>query len=335
MYKNMRNKKIKIICTLGPSTINKKFLKFANRNNVDLLRLNMSHLSIKELKESIRFIKKNSSIPICIDTEGAQIRTKIKKSKFIKLGQIIKIDKSKGGFALYPEYIKERIKVNDVLNIGFDNLKVKIIKKGESIEGKAISKGKIENNKGVHLENRKIKIDFLTPKDLEAILIGKNYKIRNFALSFTNSVNDILKFNKLLNKENKIFKIETYNACKNFRKMINYANNFLIDRGDLSKDIKIENIPIFQRNLFKIKNKIKNKNIYVATNLLESMIINSYPTRGEANDIFNSLEMGADGLVLAAETAIGRNPISSVKFLKNMSRVFIKSKYNNYKKYYK
>ena len=105
----MRNKKIKIICTLGPSTINKNFLKFANKNNVDLLRLNMSHLSIKELKKSIKFIKKNSSIPICIDTEGAQIRTKIKKSKFIKLGQIIKIDKSKGGFTLYPEYIKERI----------------------------------------------------------------------------------------------------------------------------------------------------------------------------------------------------------------------------------
>ena len=334
MYKNMRNKKIKIICTLGPSTINKKFLKFANRNNVDLLRLNMSHLSIKELKKSIRFIKKNSSIPICIDTEGAQIRTKIKKSKFIKLGQIIKIDKSKGGFTLYPEYIKERIKVNDVLNIGFDNLKVKIIRKGKRIEGKAISKGKLENNKGVHLENRKIKIDFLTPKDLKAILIGKKYKIRNFALSFTNSVNDILKFNRLLNKENKIFKIETFNACKDFRKMIKHANNFLIDRGDLSKDVKIENIPIFQRNLFKIKNKNKNKNIYVATNLLESMIVNSYPTRGEANDIFNSLEMGADGLVLAAETAIGKNPINSVKFLKNMSRVFIRSKYKNYKKYY-
>ena len=330
----MRNKKIKIICTLGPSTINKNFLKFANKNNVDLLRLNMSHLSIKELKKSIKFIKKNSSIPICIDTEGAQIRTKIKKSKFVKLGQIIKIDKSKDGFALYPEYIKEKIKVNDILNIGFDNLKVKIIKKGKIIKCKAISMGKLENNKGVHLENRKIKIDFLTPKDLKAILIGKKYKIRNFALSFTNSVNDILKFNRLLNKENKIFKIETFNACKDFRKMIKHANNFLIDRGDLSKDVKIENIPIFQRNLFKIKNKNKNKNIYVATNLLESMIVNSYPTRGEANDIFNSLEMGADGLVLAAETAIGKNPINSVKFLKNMSRVFIRSKYKNYKKYY-
>ena len=81
---------------------------------------------------------------------------------------------------------------------------------------------------------------------------------------------------------------------------------FLIDRGDLSKEISIENIPIAQRQLFQIKNKHANKNIFVATNLLESMIQNNLPTRGEANDIFNSLEMGADGLVLAAETAIGK-----------------------------
>ena len=113
----MKKTKIKIICTLGPSTLNKKFLKFANKNNVDLLRLNMSHLSTSNLEKSIKFIKKNSSIPICIDTEGAQIRTKVSKSRFIKLGQIIIIGKSKNSFSLYPEYINERIRVNDILNI--------------------------------------------------------------------------------------------------------------------------------------------------------------------------------------------------------------------------
>ena len=122
-------------------------------------------------------------------------------------------------------------------------------------------------------------------------------------------------------------------ACKNFKKIIMHADNFLIDRGDLSKDVKIENIPIVQRNLFGIKNKIKNKNIYVATNLLESMLKNNFPTRGEANDIFNSLEMGANGLVLAAETAIGENPMSSVKFLKQMIKTFKRSKFQSFKNY--
>ena len=87
----------------------------------------------------------------------------------------------------------------------------------------------------------------------------------------------------------------------------------------------MENIPVAQRKLFKMK-KYKNRRIFVATNLLESMLNNNYPTRGEANDIFNSLEMGAAGLVLAAETAIGKYPIETVMFLKKMIKSFQKSK---------
>lgn len=324
----MIKKKIEIICTLGPSSLNKKFLLHAKQNGINLLRLNMSHLSIKNLKKSIKYIRKYSNIPICIDTEGAQIRTKVKKDKFINLGQVLEINGPKKEFFLYPDYIKDKLKLNDILNIGFENLKVKIIRINDRITCKAISAGKLENNKGVHLENRKIKINFLTKKDFEAIKLGKKEKIKNFALSFTNSVADILKFNNLLKKEKKIFKIETLNACRNFNKIIKHAKYFLIDRGDLSKDVEIQNIPIVQRRLFKIKSKFKNKKIYVATNLLESMIENNFPTRGEANDIFSSMEMGANGLVLAAETAIGKNPISSVKFLKKMIKTFNSSQKN-------
>ena len=317
---------MKIISTLGPSTINKDFLKFAS-SEIDLIRLNMSHLSIKKLEENIKIIKKNCKTPICIDTEGAQIRTKVKKKKNYREGSIINISKNKGNFMLYPSNVFSSLKINDILNIGFDGLLVKVIKLKKDIVTKVIRSGKLENNKGVHIENRKIRLDYLTKKDFQAILIGKKYKIKNFALSFTRSVDDIIKFNKLLKVENKIFKIETKNAVKNFDKMIKYGKNFLIDRGDLSKEISIENIPIAQRIMFEIKNKFNNKNIYVATNLLESMIKNNLPTRGEANDIFNSLEMGADGLVLAAETAIGKNPKECVLFLKKILKTYKLSKF--------
>ena len=294
--------KIKIICTLGPHSLNKDFLKFVNKK-ISLLRLNMSHLSLEGLKKSIKFIKKNTGVPICIDTEGAQIRTKVKKKKKYKLGERVIINLSNGNIKLYPYSIYKQIKEKDILNIGFHNLKLRVIKKKNNIICKVISAGTLENNKGVHIENRKVKLNYLTNKDFEAIKIGKKFKIKNYALSFTNSVEDILKFNKLLKNENKIFKIETSKAIKDFKQIVKKGNNFLIDRGDLSKDVKVENIPIVQRELFKMK---KNKKIYVSTNLLESMLENSYPTRGEANDIYSSLEMGAIGLVLAAETAIGK-----------------------------
>ena len=101
---------------------------------------------------------------------------------------------------------------------------------------------------------------------------------------------------------------------------------FLIDRGDLSKEVNIENIPLVQRKLFKLKKKYKSKKMYVATNLLESMLENSYPTRGESNDIYNSLEMGANGLVLAAETATGKHPRGTIQFLQKMIKTFNRAK---------
>lgn len=315
---------VKIICTLGPQSLNKKFLKFSNKK-IHLLRLNMSHLSLSKLEKSINFIRKYSTVPICIDTEGAQIRIKTKKKKFFKEYQKFYISSKKKNIQLYPAYALNDLKKGDILSIGFSNLSVKIIEKNEYALCKVISSGYLENNKGVHLINRKIKLNYLTAKDLEAIQIGKKLKIKNYALSFTNSVKDIIQFNQLLKNENKIFKIETKNAIKSFKEILKYGDQFLIDRGDLSKDVNIENIPIVQRSLFKLKKKYKIKKIYIATNLLESMLENNYPTRGEANDIFNSLEMGAAGLVLAAETAVGKHPKDSVRFLQKMIKAFNKS----------
>jgi len=316
--------KIKIICTLGPKSVNRNLLKFFN-NKVNLLRLNLSHLTINKLIQNIKFIKKNSTIPICIDTEGAQIRTKVKKEKHYKSGQNLKILNTGGNFCLYPENVYSQLKINDILSIGFNDLSLKVINIKKKILCKVIKTGKLENNKGVHLQNRKIKLNYLTKKDFKAIEISKKFNIDFFALSFTNSVNDIIKFNKLLKNKNKIFKIETLSSVKNFQSILKKGKIFLIDRGDLSKAVDIENIPLVQRKLFKLKKKYKNKKMYVATNLLESMLENSYPTRGEANDIYNSLEMGADGLVLAAETAIGKHPRDTVRFLQKIIKAYKKS----------
>ena len=316
-------KKIKIFCTIGPGSLNKKFLKFAN-SNINLLRLNMSHLNLKQLKKNIFYLKKYSKVPICIDTEGAQIRTKCNKIKYFKKSDNLKIFKDKS-FYLYPDDIFNKLKINDKLDIGFSGLCVKIKKKNDIfLSCKVLNSGYFEPNKGVHLINRKIKLNYLTSKDIEAIKIGQKLNIKYYALSFTNSHNDVIRFNKLLKNEKKIFKIETKESIKNLKKIIKFGNNLLIDRGDLSKDIKIENVPIIQRKIIyeAMKNK---KNVYVATNFLESMILNSYPTRAEVNDIYNTIEMGARGLVLAAETAIGKNPIECVKILKKIIKVFRKN----------
>ena len=319
-------KKIKILVTLGPKSLNKRFLIFAKKNNISYLRLNMSHIEVKNLTKIISFIRRyNTKTPICIDTEGAQIRTKVKSKKLIKKNKIFKLFKSKNSFSLYPDDVFNKLKKDDILSIGFDNLKATIISKTKNFcILKSISSGLLESNKGVHLENRKIKLNYLTKKDLKAIEIGKMCKIKNYALSFTNNHKDVKNFKKKLLVENKIYKIETLSAINDLKKILKYGDNFLIDRGDLSKETEIHKIPFYQRKIIKEIKKLKGKQVFVATNLLESMIMNDYPTRAEANDIYNCLELGSSGLVLAAETAIGNYPENSILFLNKMIKEYYK-----------
>lgn len=322
-----KNYKIKILCTLGPSTLNYKFINFALKNKVSLLRLNLSHIKLNQLDGLLSSKLKKYKNKICIDTEGAQIRTKISKKIFYKKNSYGKIyDKGKK-FSLYPENVFEKLKVNDHLDIGFEGLKIRLIKKNSNnFSFITIKSGYLEKNKGVHVYNRKINLAYITKKDVKAIEIAKKHKIKNFALSFTNSVSDIKKFNKLLPNATKIYKIETKKTLQNISNILKEGDSFLIDRGDLSKEIGIEQIPVAQRKILKISKKYPNKNIYIATNFLESMIENPFPSRAEVNDIFNALEMGSKGLVLAAETAIGKHPIECVKLLKK-----IISTYKSYK----
>ena len=310
-----------IFCTLGPSTINRNFLKFSNKK-ISLLRLNMSHVKIDKLEKSIKFIRKFSKVPICIDTEGAQIRTKVKRGKNYKNSEKLTIYKNKGNFKIYPKEVFDKMKKGDILCIGFDALKAKIIKKNaQKIFCTILSGGKLANNKGVSLSNRKIKLNFITEKDRQAIDIAKKMNINFYALSFTNSYEDILKFNKLLEKKVKIFKIETKAAIQDLNKIISNGSRFLIDRGDLSKELSVELLPQVQKQILKLAN-LKKKKVYVATNFLESMVKNKYPTLGEANDIYNTLKDGASGLVLAAETAVGKYPKECVVFLTNMIKTY-------------
>ena len=314
-----------IFCTIGPTSLNNNFFKGIKNSRVSIIRINLSHTKIIDLKKVINKIRKKTRISICLDTEGAQIRTSFKKKKFLKKNKIIKIDNNLNSnyLSLYPNIFKQ-IKKNFILDIGFENLKIKIINsKNNYLLGKVISSGYLDNNKGTHIVGHKIVLPPLTKKDIKAIQIGKKLNIKHFALSFTNSAKDVLFFNKMLPNSYKIFKIETKEGVKNLNSILKISDNILIDRGDLSKDIELMNVPSVQRKIQKLAAKRK-KNVFVATNLLESMIENSYPTRAEINDIYNCLELGASGLVLAAETAVGKWPLKCVDMLSSVIQTFEK-----------
>ena len=191
-----------------------------------------------------------------------------------------------------------------------------------------INGGKIGSNKGVAV-NRNIDLPFITNKDEESIVIGKRLGIKNFALSFAQSGTNVKNFRKLIGSDAfLISKIESLDGLLNRLDIINLSDAILIDRGDLSRDIEIENIPHTQEILITEANR-NSTEVFVATNLLESMLSSAIPTRAEVNDVYHTLKSGADGLVLAAETAVGLNPIKSASMIRKLIFNFNASVTNN------
>ena len=321
-------KRPKTIVTLGPATNTFEIITMIKSKGVDFVRINMSHSNIEDLNYYITQAKK-INIPFIIDTEGSQIRTGNLSSKSITYNEsdTIRLYKNKiigdsTGFSLSPGKIVDQLEEGDILYIDFDTLVLRISdissKYNGFIDAIVISSGSLGNNKGVVIDprfERKFDIPMLTEKDIEAIKIGLNEKISHVAASFMRSGETVKAVRNISKNKMKIIsKIECKDALKNIDDIIKESDFLLIDRGDLSKEISIEKIPFIQRIIIE-KARRANKGTYIATNLLESMIINRKPTRAEVHDIVDTILEGAYGLTLAAETAIGKYPIGCINML--------------------
>ena len=322
-------KKIKIICTLGPSSYNKKVLNQLKKQKIDIFRINLSHTELDDIEKKINYLKKNQIKNICIDTEGAQIRTTyIKKDIFLKKGQIINLynnenPSNKNNIYLLPKFNLSKIKKDTIIYIGFNSLSLKVknfSKKNNFLKCIVRKEGILGANKGVHFKS-KVDLPPLSEKDKFALNLAATKNLKFVAISFVNRPRDVELVKSIMGPKCFIIsKIETLNAVKNLKLIARKSNAMLIDRGDLSRYIPIEEIPIVQKKILSFSKK-NNIETYVATNLLETMNKESQPTRAESHDIHATILQGAKGLVLAAETAIGNNPVSCVKFLKRCINV--------------
>ena len=308
------NKK-KILCTLGPQSLNKNTIEDLETQGAALFRINLSHTNIEDLEDVIYKIRQYTKVPICIDTEGAQIRTTKFNYNFIE-NEVIELFNVNNDFSLRPfDVVMKESRVGDIISIDFNDVFVEVVDiKDHSLILKTLKPGETGENKAVSF-NRDIKIPSFSDKDYKAFEIASKFEIYNYAISFSSSKEDVNELRKHIpNDSFVISKIESKKGLKNLEEIIDESDAVLIDRGDLSREVSLEKIPYFQKNIIQ-KTLKKNKEVYVATNLLESMIENPLPTRAEVNDVYNTLLDGASGLVLAAETAIGKHPVDSVKII--------------------
>ena len=318
----------KIIVTLGPSTNTFENVSMIKNKGVDFVRINMSHSSLSDLEYFIDLAKK-AEIPFIIDTEGSQVRTGDLSSDSFYFEENDKILLHKQNIigdnkniSIRPGQILSQLNEGDILYVDFDTLVLRIsdtsrIRNG-IIEATVISSGLLGRNKGIVIDPqviRRFKMPILSTKDIKAIKIGLKNNISFVAASFIRNGDDVKYVRSISNGKMKIIsKVECFDALENLDDIIRESDYLLIDRGDLSKEIPIEKIPFTQKIILDRAKKQKT-NVYVATNLLESMISNRKPTRAEVHDIINSIIDGAYGLTMAAETAIGKYPIGCINML--------------------
>jgi pyruvate kinase len=142
--------------------------------------------------------------------------------------------------------------------------------------------------------------------------------VRHFALSFANSREDVDCMRSLIGSDAVLIsKVESADGVINLGGILESSDEILIDRGDLSRQVRLEKIPFLQRRIISMA-RAKGTPVHVATNLLESMTTDCQPNRAEVNDVVSTLLMGANGLVLAAETAIGAYPADAVAMVSRL-----------------
>ncbi|MBN1636159.1 MAG: sulfate adenylyltransferase [Deltaproteobacteria bacterium] len=332
----MRANGKEILCTLGPASLNEYVIQRLQELGVDLFRINLSHTRFADLPEIIKFVQSHSSVPICLDTEGAQIRTSYvpENELFLRENETISIKKSNYSgdsphICFYPDYALDQLEIGDLLSIDFNSVVAQVTEqRDDDMSARILIGGAIGNNKAVTVFNKNIKMPPLTQKDCQALALGREMGIKHVALSFANcgdAVDEIRKH--VASGTFVISKIESIKGLENLQDITEKSDALLIDRGDLSREIAIENIPYLQKYIISQASQ-NGKRVYVATNLLETMVKAPTPTRAEVNDIFSTLRDGADGLVLAAETAIGSYPVHCVMMINKMIRQFGKASSN-------
>ncbi|HXF37568.1 MAG TPA: pyruvate kinase [Actinomycetota bacterium] len=320
--------KIAILCTLGPASMDPGVIRGLDERGVDLFRINLSHTPLEAVEETIGFVRSCSDTPICLDTEGPQVRCGRMASEVVLVeGARVSltaelVEGTQDSLPLWPRSIFDALVPGSVLSVDFDGASLLVTEVGSG-EARAVvrSGGRVRSNKAVTVDPAP-SLPALSEKDLAAIEIGARWGIGAYALSFASDAEDVARLRRLAPEGAFIIaKIESRAGVRNMDAIIAATDAALIDRGDLSREVPLEHVPYYQKAIVRRANRW-NRPVYVATNLLESMVTSQVPTIAEANDLANTLLDGVHGLVLAAETAVGVDPVGSVDMVLRAVRAF-------------
>jgi len=323
--------KTKIVCTLGPASNDNETLEKMIAAGMDCVRLNFSHGTADEHRElfnRVKAIAEKHHHQLCImcDIQGPKIRTgKMAEPFNIKPGD--PIDVTPAEVVGTPECIQvkyetmlEDLDTNDLIFINDGIIKLRVVSKTASVlKCVCESGGMISDKKGCNIPSGNISLNVITPKDERDLKVIAELNPEYVASSFIGTAADVRKVRKMLesygNTSIKIIsKIERPVALENIDAIIEETDGIMVARGDLGVEIETWDVPGAQKMMCN-KANAAGKPVIVATQMLESMISASRPTRAEANDVYNAVLDGADAVMLSGETSVGQYPVEAIQVM--------------------
>jgi len=327
-----RQRKTKIIATLGPASSTPEMVEKLHLAGVDVFRLNFSHGSHEDHKErydTIRNLEMHTGRPIGIlaDLQGPKIRvgTFVDGPILLEDGAEFTLDMDetpgdKTRVCLPHPKVMASLDVGTRLLLDDGKLELEVLETDQkTARCKVVTGGKLSDRKGINIPNAIVRMSPLTKKDRQDLDYALELGVDWIALSFVQRAEDLAEIKKIVaGRAGVMAKIEKPSAVDNIEEIIELADALMVARGDLGVEVPIQKVPSIQKQIIRLANKA-GKPVVVATQMLESMISAPVPTRAEVTDVANAIYDGTDAVMLSAESAAGDYPVEAVTTMNDIA----------------
>jgi pyruvate kinase len=327
-------RRTKIVATIGPASSSLEMVRALAEAGMDAARLNFSHGTHEDHGTSARLVRQVQAeigrpLAIIADLQGPKLRIGwLERPRVLTAGEEVTIvgqsSARDGDLPVAPDVISEVLRAgNDVLvSDGRIRLSVADVQSGRA-RCVVVVGGEVSSNKGVNLPGVKIPIPSLTEKDIDDLEFALDLGVDFVALSFVRAAADVRELKERIaqhgSRAQAIAKIEKPEAVDDLDAVLAESDGLMVARGDLGVEVGAATVPLMQKHII-LRCLEEGKPVITATQMLESMIENSEPTRAEASDVANAILDGTTAVMLSAETAVGLYPVDSVRTMDSIAR---------------
>jgi pyruvate kinase len=309
-------KKTKIVCTIGPASLQVETLEQMIRAGMNCARINTAYGDFDRYRLVIDNVREVANVPVMVDLKGPEIRLRTEKEQVVEKGEVLEAGFNGETISFNHNFI-DKMNVGDVVFIDNGRIRTLVTEKSDGTLRLLVEEGGvISDGKGVNVPNKQLTVPTISSRDLKIIEFVKEYEVEVLALSFTRNAKDIANLKSAAEgfKGAVVSKIENSEGITNFKEILNASEGIMVARGDLGVEIEPERVPLVQKSLVRRCNQA-GKTVVTATEMLESMMHKPTPTRAEVSDVANAILDGTDSTMLSGETAVGEFPVESVAMM--------------------